>query len=521
MRRRATSSILSSPLLIGAVTVLIITIAVMLGFSANQGLPFIPVYQIDAQLPSGANLVVGNEVRLGGFRVGQITGMKPQAVEQPDGSTRSIAVLELELIKQAQPLPADTSMIVRTRSALGLKYLEVTPGSSAEPLLPGDTVPLANAGRPVEFDDFLNTFDDKNRVDQQTAIVGFGDALAGRGAGLNEAIGALPRLFGSLTTVMDALNDPSTRLDQFFTQIGAVSEELVPVAAAQAQLFTRMADTFAAFNRDPAALRATISETPPTLTQATSSFITQRPFLDDLAELSAKLQPAARVLPHALPDVNDALDVGEDTLPRTVSMSEKLEGALRGLDELGRDPNTLASTKDLRYAFATLRPTVDYIAPVSTVCDYPTFFFTGLGEHISQQVDGGTAERIELNFDNFMQENRIGSTENSRQASLGKGENVYDPRTYPLGPATRPNQLFYSPEAPVLTKKGKANCQEGNRGYPLGPVMDKARYGPGDNGGRNVNFNDSYPEISGTTFRGVPSLKKVDRGAKYSLRKAP
>jgi virulence factor Mce-like protein len=520
MRRRATRSIVASPLLIGAITTLIIVIAVMLGFSANQGLPFIPIYQLNVELPSGANLVVGNEVKLGGFRVGQITKMSPKTVQE-NGRTRSIAVLELALEKAAEPLPVDTQVIVRTRSALGLKYLQISPGTSSAMLLPGDTIPLANATRPVEFDDFTNTFDDRTRVAQEQAIAGFGDALAGRGQSLNEAIGALPEFFGSLTNVMDALNDPSTQLDQFFTQIGAVVEELAPVAATQAELFTHMADTFAAIDRDPAALRATITETPPTLQQATSSFVVQRPFLDDLAELSAKLQPAARILPHALPDVNDALEEGEDTLPRTVSMSQKLEGTLKALDELGRDPNTLGSTRDLRYAFAQLNPAIQYVGPVSSVCDYATWFFTGLGEHISQQVDGGTSERIELNFDNFMQENRIGSTENSRQADVGKGVSVYDDSAFPLGPATRPNQLFYSPEHPVLDKSGKANCQEGNRGYPEGPIMQGARYGADDNGGRQVNFNDAYPYQSGTTFKGVPSKKTIDSGNKNSLRKAP
>ena len=413
-------------------------------------------------------------------------------------------------------------MIVRTRSALGLKYLEITPGQADEELAPGDTIPLANASRPVEFDDFTNTFTEETRRDQEQLLTGFGDALAGQGVPLNETIGALPRLFGSLDVVMDALNDPSTELDQFFTQIGAVSRELVPVASEQARLFTLMADTFAALNEDPAALRETITETPPTLEQATTSFAYQRPFLDDLADLSAKLRPAVDELPHALPDLNSALEEGEDVLPRTVSTSHKLEGTLRGLDELGRDPNTLAGAKDIRYAFAVVKPLIRYTAPVNTVCNYANYFFTGLGEHISQQVDGGTAERIELNFDNFMQPNRIGSTESSRPADIAEGQGVYD-NAYPLGPATRPNQIFYGTKnfGAVLTKDGKANCLEANRGYPTGPIMSGARYTANDDGGRHVIFNDTLPFVAGPTFTGVPSIRKVDSGAKYSLRKAP
>ena len=523
MRRTGTAAtIVASPVLVGAVTALVIVVAVFLAYNANQGLPFVPTYDIKVQVPSGANLVAGNDVRIGGYRVGAVSSITPTTVEQ-NGRTRSIAVLGLKLDKAASPLPVDTAAIVRTRSALGLKYVELDVGSASQTFSPGDTIPVANAGRIVEFDDFLNTFDQKNRDDQRQLLTGFGDALAGRGQSLNEAIGALPQFFGSLTTVMEALNDPSTELDQFFTQIGAVSEELVPVAAAQAQLFTRMADTFRAFNSDPAALRATISETPATLAQATSSFVTQRPFLDDLAELSAKLQPAVRVLPHALPDVNDALDEGEETLPRTVSMSRKLEGTLEGLDELGRDPNTLAATKDLRYAFATLEPAITYTAPVNTVCNFTNYFFTGLGEHISQQVDGGTSERIELNFDNFMQTNRLGSTENARPASVPLGEgSPHNPKAFPLGGATRPNAIILAAENKAsLTEDDKANCNTGQFGYAKGPISDGVRYGNDEEGGHLGIVNDTFPVKVPTTFTGVPSLKKVDSGAKYSLRKAP
>ena len=58
--RRATGSIVASPVLVGAVTVLIILVAVFLAYNANNGLPFVPTYDVWAQLPGGANLVRGN-----------------------------------------------------------------------------------------------------------------------------------------------------------------------------------------------------------------------------------------------------------------------------------------------------------------------------------------------------------------------------------------------------------------------------------------------------------------------------
>ena len=58
--------IASNPVLIGAATVLVVLVAVFLSYNANKGLPFVPTYQLKAELPNGAKLVPGNEVRAGG-----------------------------------------------------------------------------------------------------------------------------------------------------------------------------------------------------------------------------------------------------------------------------------------------------------------------------------------------------------------------------------------------------------------------------------------------------------------------
>ena len=44
MNRRRGSSLAGSPLLIGAITTLIVIVAVFLSYNANNGLPFVPTY---------------------------------------------------------------------------------------------------------------------------------------------------------------------------------------------------------------------------------------------------------------------------------------------------------------------------------------------------------------------------------------------------------------------------------------------------------------------------------------------
>ena len=76
-RRGGAASIAGSPVLVGALTVLVVIVAVFLSYNANSGLPFVPTYDVEAELPNAANLVEGNEVRIGGFRVGVISEINP------------------------------------------------------------------------------------------------------------------------------------------------------------------------------------------------------------------------------------------------------------------------------------------------------------------------------------------------------------------------------------------------------------------------------------------------------------
>src|ERR671914_417676 len=234
----------ASPVLIGAVTLLVAIVAVFISYQANQGLPFVPTYQLKAELPTGAKLVPGNEVRAGGFRVGlvkEITSVRKRV----DGEVRSIAQLDLELDKQVEPLSVDTEVGVRPRSALGLKYIELVPGDSEETFADGDTVPLENAGEITpELEDVLATFPAQTRRDSQAALEGFGDAFAGRGEDLNIAIRELNPFLRHLLPVMENLSDPDTELRNFFPALGAAAAEVAPVAEVQAGV--------PAFRRTPA-----------------------------------------------------------------------------------------------------------------------------------------------------------------------------------------------------------------------------------------------------------------------------
>src|SRR5919106_3520868 len=180
--RRSAGALTASPVLVGAVTLLVTIVAVFLSYNANTGLPFVPTYDLKANLPNASQLVRGFEVRIGGARVGQISQI--DAKRRPDGTT--YAQITMKLDKDIEPLPAGTELLVRPRSALGLKYVELRPGRGGGELETGETIPIRQA-RPevVEIDDFFNMFDTKARVGSRNSVNGYGGGPAGRGTGPN------------------------------------------------------------------------------------------------------------------------------------------------------------------------------------------------------------------------------------------------------------------------------------------------------------------------------------------------
>src|SRR5689334_22377973 len=155
MRNRSgISGVASSPVLVGAVTVLVVVVAVFLAYNANNGLPFVPTRALKIQVSNGANLLEGNEVREGGQRIGVVEAMRP--LRLPDGTVGAEATLKID--RDVPAIQRDSTINIRPRSVLGLKYVELKRGTSAQVYDDGETMPPSQARYPVSLDDFYSTF---------------------------------------------------------------------------------------------------------------------------------------------------------------------------------------------------------------------------------------------------------------------------------------------------------------------------------------------------------------------------
>ncbi len=387
-RRRGATAIASNPVLVGVATTLVIVVAVFLAYNANQGLPWVPSYRLEAEVPIATSLVKGNEVRIGGLRVGVVDGIEP--VQMDNGAVKARLVLKLET--RIRPLPVDSTIIVRPRSALGLKYVEVTRGQSSEGFAEGGTIPLKNATpEPVEFDEFFDIWDRPTRIGNQQNLRGFGDAFAGRGVDLNRAIQELVPLVQNAVPVLSNIANPQTNFRRFFASQSRAAILTEPVAVQLGSLWANLSLTLAAF-ADVARpfLQDTITKGVGGQEQAIETFPKLRPFFDANGEFFATLQPGTRALTRGAPELARGFEQGVKGLAGSPAFNRRLSTFLSDFEDFAADPIVPIGFRDLGELVRALDPTISFITPAQTVCNYISLFFRNAASILSDGDGNGT-----------------------------------------------------------------------------------------------------------------------------------
>ena len=191
-----------------------------------------------AQFTDVAGLVEGDEVRIAGVRVGQVTG-----IGLAEGRETPVAEVELEVDADI-PLPAGVEATIRYRNLVGQRYISLTEGegSAGRRLEEGDTIPLAQTRPALDLTTLFGGFQplfqalspsDVNRLSYEIIQVFQGEAgtvesLLGHVGSLSSSLADRDAVIGSLidnlTTVMgtvaardEQLSSLVVSLQQFVT----------------------------------------------------------------------------------------------------------------------------------------------------------------------------------------------------------------------------------------------------------------------------------------------------------------
>ncbi len=445
-RRRDETSFLGNPVLVGALTVLVTIVAVTLAYNATNGLPFVPSYNLHVQASDGSELTHGADVYLGGARVGAVSSVTPERTR----SGRPIAQMNLRLYESIKPLPVNTTFTIRLKGAIGLKYLQISKGNATRGFANGATVPLSQTHSEVDFDQVLSMFNAPTRTGVAESTVGFGQALAGRGGDINDAIGAFLPLLRDLGPVARNLSSSRTDLAGFFRGLESYSGALAPVAQTQASLFGNLDTTFRALAGVAVPyFQQTISLTPPFFSATISGSPVIRPFVTDTAALFKDLRPGAATLPQSAPELAAAFAAGTRNLPGTSALDQRTLALSRTLEGYAATPAVQGGLDRFTLTLSKLGPPLAFLTPVQATCNYVTLFLRNtqslLAEHVSQ---GGLLRFVQLAIDDI---------------PGGESEPSSRPYTGPGGTSSGP--LHVNPYPYTDSPGQPAECAAGNEPY--------------------------------------------------------
>ena len=290
--------------------------------------------------------------------------------------------------------------------------------------------------KPIEIDEFFGIQNDEFRTNIRKVYEGYGTALSGRGEAINETIRDARPLFVRLEPVVP---QPLRALHRARQLLPPGGPDLGPDRARRGHLRARSSATSASPSRRS---RATRSASRPR-----SSACARRSTRESRASGSsarscatppgcrARLEPVAREIERSLPLVADAFEVGRSGAGQGADPLPQHRRVFASLEDLAANPNTLLALSDLRRTLEVATPLVEYVAPYQTVCNYATYWLTGLSEHVSEIVPGGTGQRSLMKSGNNIQDNRVNSTEGDRPADVPVGVN---PKTATDAQGARP-----------------------------------------------------------------------------------
>jgi phospholipid/cholesterol/gamma-HCH transport system substrate-binding protein len=284
----------------GVVLVAGMACALAFAVTARNGLPgYLPGVSRTALAAEFVNVEAlrpGDDVRIANVRVGFV-----DSIRREDGH----AVVEMRL-DDGRKVYEDASAVIAARSALGQKYVELSPGSESAGELPdGATLDLAHTKSPVELDTVLDALDAKTRSSLRTVLRETGGGLGGHGQDLNDAAHALPGLVEDLGQISRALTrDGGSDTAELLEAADHLAVTLDTQESVLAGLVEHSADTLEAVGvDDDAPLGDTLATAPDALVRIRSALASLDEPLVETGRATRALRPGAVALAAATPSL--------------------------------------------------------------------------------------------------------------------------------------------------------------------------------------------------------------------------
>ncbi len=307
---------------------------------------------------NAGQLVPGNEVRVGGRRIG--------AIEEIELTDDNAAAVRVDIDDEFAPLRRGTRAVIRSTSlsSVAARYVVLTPGpNDAEPLEEGDVVPAAQTTSIVDIDQLFNTFDERTRRGLRRLVRGSATQFAGRGQQAGEAAEYFNPALASTRRLVAEVNRDSRTLARFLVDTGRAMGALAERRDTLTELVSNGRDAAAGVAEADAALDTSLERLPATLRRGNSTFVNLRSTLTDLDALTEASLPNTRRFAELLRELRPLVADARPTI-RDLSLAFRRAGAGNDLTELlRRAPRlTQVARPSLRATTRALRRSDDVLA---------------------------------------------------------------------------------------------------------------------------------------------------------------
>jgi phospholipid/cholesterol/gamma-HCH transport system substrate-binding protein len=252
-----------------------------------------PGYQLKADFVDADGIANASDIRIAGVYVGQVTEIR--------SVSGGLAEITFRVDKEHAPMHQGTRANLRLQTLLGQKFIELDPGpNSASQLEANSVIPSNKTTSPVDFDQFLSSFNKPTRDALSNLITELGTATDGRGQDINALLVDLNQLSVQSAPDLQTFADRSDHINNILINAADVTQNLSDNREHLANVFTNLNTVLGAVAANDPGFRRFIHEGNLSLGHGLTQLAGEQKNLNDTIRL---LRPA---LAKANPTLEDA-----------------------------------------------------------------------------------------------------------------------------------------------------------------------------------------------------------------------
>lgn len=346
------------PRVAAGVTLLVAIVAVVaLLVSSRPG-----THRYELALPNAGQLVNGNEVRVGGRRVGTVSDLRL--------AKDRTAVVELEVDDDVGPLHEGTTATVRAPSLSGIanRYVSLSPGPNNAPEIDdGGRIGADRVAQIVDVDQLFSALDEPTREGLRKLIRGASRTTAGRERLANRTLEQLDPTLRSGRALFAEVARDAPALETFLESSSRVVASLAQERATLPSLVGNARSAAAEVVAEETAVDDALDRLPATLRRGSSTLAGLDRTLDDADPLVRAALPATARLAPLLRRLRPLAAAAVPTIADTRRLVRSAGGSNDLIDLLKRTPGLAdAAVPALQHtaeAATSARPIARFVRP--------------------------------------------------------------------------------------------------------------------------------------------------------------